>query len=194
MAATAKQGLCSNCNRAISVPRLVNYSAESQTGVCRTCIAKQARAPKTCANCSQPLHANATPGTWCTACAFPLAVEVVGNHALKSHPTMPNRKRIGFVRAVMQRPNVATVPAPCRRTPRQAHGVPHVHIHRAVEVAASPAHMKEDTTPSTSRFGCVKHAVYAMVTRRVQCAVCNARKKVDTMSMSCRTGPAKPAR
>ena len=71
VAATAKQGLCSNCNRAISVPHLVNYSAESQTGVCRTCIAKQARAPKTCANCSQPLHANATPGTWCTACAFP---------------------------------------------------------------------------------------------------------------------------
>ena len=53
------------------MPHLVNYSAESQTGVCRTCIAKQARAPKTCANCSQPLHANATPGTWCTACAFP---------------------------------------------------------------------------------------------------------------------------
>ena len=53
------------------MPHLVNYSAESQTGVCRTYIAKQARAPKTCANCSQPLHANATPGTWCTACAFP---------------------------------------------------------------------------------------------------------------------------
>ena len=98
------------------------------------------------------------------------------------------------VYAIPQRPNVETVPAPCRGTQRQAHGVPHVHIHRAVEVAASPAHMKEDTTPSRSRFGCVKHAVYAMVTRRVQCAVCNARKKVGTMSMSCRTGPAKPAR
>ena len=240
---------------------------------------------------------------------FPLAVEVVGNHALKSHPTMPNRKRIGFVRAVMQRPNVATVPAPCRATQRQAdsvphvhihravevaaslapkdqptmqntcrngfvniamqrnnvptvpalcratqrqaHGVPHVHIHRAVEVAASPApkdeptmqstwrngfvniamrrnnvrtvpahcratcrqtvgvshahihlaaevavrpaHIKQGTTPSRSHFGCVKHAVCAMVTRRVQGAVCNARKKVVTMSKSCRSGPAKPA-
>ena len=44
-------------------------------------------------------------------------------------------------------------------TQRLAPGVPHVHIHRAVEVVASPAHMKEDTTPSTSRFGSVKHAV-----------------------------------
>ena len=69
--AKAKQGLCSNCNRAVSVLHLVNYSAESQTGVCRTCIAKQERAPKTCAKCAQPLHANATPGTWCTTCAFP---------------------------------------------------------------------------------------------------------------------------
>ena len=69
--ATAKQGLCSNCNKAISVSHLVNYSADSQTGVCRACVAKQARAPKTCAKCAQPLHANATPGTWCTACAFP---------------------------------------------------------------------------------------------------------------------------
>ena len=69
--ATAKQGWCSNCNKAISVSHLVNYSADSQTGVCRACVAKQARAPKTCAKCAQPLHANATPGTWCTACAFP---------------------------------------------------------------------------------------------------------------------------
>ena len=77
---------------------------------------------------------------------------------------------------------------------RGRHMVCHMHTHRAVEVVASPAHMKEDTTPSTSRFGSVKHAVYAMVTRRVQCAVCNARKKVVTMSKSCRTGPAKLAR
>ena len=69
--ATAKQGLCCNCNKAISVSHLVNYSAESQTGVCRSCVAKQERAPKTCANCSRPLHANATPGTWCITCAFP---------------------------------------------------------------------------------------------------------------------------
>ena len=69
--ATAKQGWCSNCNKAISVSHLVNYSTDSQTGVCRACVAKQARAPKTCAKCAQPLHANATPGTWCTACAFP---------------------------------------------------------------------------------------------------------------------------
>ena len=69
--ATAKQGLCSNCNKAISVSHLVNYSAASQTGVCRSCVAKQERAPKTCAKCSHPLHANATPGTWCIICAFP---------------------------------------------------------------------------------------------------------------------------
>ena len=69
--ATAKQGLCSNCNKAISVSHLVNYSAASQTGVCRSCVAKQERAPKTCAKCSHPLHANATPGTWCITCAFP---------------------------------------------------------------------------------------------------------------------------
>ena len=69
--AKAKQGLCSNCNKAVSVSHLVNYSAASQTGVCRSCVAKQERAPKTCAKCAQPLHANATPGTWCTTCAFP---------------------------------------------------------------------------------------------------------------------------
>ncbi|CAL1144306.1 unnamed protein product, partial [Cladocopium goreaui] len=69
--AKAKQGLCSNCNKAISVSHLVHYSADSQTGVSRACVAKQARAPKTCARCAQPLHANASPGTWCTACAFP---------------------------------------------------------------------------------------------------------------------------
>ena len=71
MTAKAKQGLCSNCNKAVSVSHLVHYSANSQTGVCRACVAKQVRAPKTCAKCAQPLHANATPGTWCTACAFP---------------------------------------------------------------------------------------------------------------------------
>ena len=71
MTATAKQGLCCNCNKAISVSHLVNYSAESQTGVCRSCVAKQERAPKTRAKCSHPLHANATPGTWCITCAFP---------------------------------------------------------------------------------------------------------------------------
>ena len=71
MTAKAKQGLCSNCNKAISVSHLVHYSADSQTRVCRACVAKQARAPKTCARCAQPLHANASPGTWCTACAFP---------------------------------------------------------------------------------------------------------------------------
>ena len=123
---------------------------------------------------------------------FPLAVEVVGSHAPKKHPTMPSRKPIGIVKTAKE--NVPTVAASCRATQRLAPGVPHVHIHRAVEVVASPAHMKEDTTPSTSRFGSVKHAVYAMVTRRVQCAVCNARKKVVTMSKSCRTGPAKLAR
>ena len=69
--AKAKQGLCSNCNKAISVSHLVNYRADSQTGICRACVTKQVRAPKTCAQCAQPLHANATPGTWCTACAFP---------------------------------------------------------------------------------------------------------------------------
>ena len=53
---------------------------------------------------------------------FPLAA-VVGNHALTSHPTMQNRSRTGSVKAVTQRPNVETVPAPCRGTQRQAHGV-----------------------------------------------------------------------
>ncbi|CAL1152363.1 unnamed protein product [Cladocopium goreaui] len=204
--------------------------SEGMCRLCTQCQTKQSspaakRKPKEVGSCAycQTLPADQTG--YCSKC-------VVGNHALKSHPTMPNRNRIGFVRAVMQRPNVATVPALCRATQRQAHGVPHVHIHRAVEVAASlapkdqptmqntcrngfvniamqrntvptvpalyramqrqahgvphvhihravevaasPAHMKEDTTPSTSRFGCVKHAVDAMVTRRVQCAVCNA--------------------
>ena len=144
---------------------------------------------------------------------FPLAVEVVGNHALKSHPTMPNRKRIGFVRAVMQRPNVATVPAPCRRTPRQAHGVPHVHIHRAVEVAAPK---DEPTMQNTCRNGFVKiamrrnnvptvpalcparqrqaHGVPLVPIRHVRVVGRNGRAKVDTMSQPCRAGPAKPAR
>ena len=69
--AKAKQGLCTNCNKAISVSHLANYRADSQTGICRACVARQVRAPKTCAKCAQPLHANATPGTWCITCAFP---------------------------------------------------------------------------------------------------------------------------
>ena len=88
---------------------------------------------------------------------FPLAVEVVGNHALKRHPTMPNRNPTGIVKTA--RENAATVVAPCRVTQRLAHGAPHVHFHRAAEVAASLAHVKQDTTLSTSRSGCVEHAV-----------------------------------
>ena len=55
----------------MSVPHLKHYTAESQTGVRRTCVAKQARASKTCANCGQPLKASQTPGTWCKPCAYP---------------------------------------------------------------------------------------------------------------------------
>ena len=71
VAATSKQGLCTECNKTVSVSHLTHYTAASQTGLCRACVANQARASKTCANCGQPLKASQTPGTWCKPCAYP---------------------------------------------------------------------------------------------------------------------------
>ena len=67
----SKQGLCVQCNKAVSVSHLTQYNAETQTGLCRQCKTKNQRAPKTCAKCAQPLLPTATPGTWCRACAYP---------------------------------------------------------------------------------------------------------------------------
>ena len=68
---TARQGVCIQCDKAVSVSHLTNYTAATNAGVCRACVQKASRAPKTCGNCSKPLHASATPGTWCRPCAYP---------------------------------------------------------------------------------------------------------------------------
>ena len=68
---TARQGICVQCDKAVSVAHLTNYTAATNAGVCRACVQKASRAPKTCGNCSKPLHASATPGTWCRPCAYP---------------------------------------------------------------------------------------------------------------------------
>ena len=118
--------------------------------------------------------------------------------------------------AIAVRENVWTVAAPCRRTQRQAHGVPHVHIHHAVEVAASHAPKDEPTMQNTCRNGFVNiamrrnnvptvpalcpatqrqaHGVPLVPIRHVEVVGRNARAKVGTMWKSCRAGPAKPAR
>ena len=69
--ATAKQGLCIQCDKAISITHLRNYSYETNAGVCRACTGKRERAPKTCPQCSQPVKAAATLGAWCLDCAYP---------------------------------------------------------------------------------------------------------------------------
>ena len=144
------------------------------------------------------------------------AVEVAASHAPKDEPTMQNTCRNGFVNIAMQRNNVPTVPALCRATQRQAHGVPHVHIHRAVEVAASHAPKDEPTMQNTCRNGFVNiamqrnnvptvpalcratqrqaHGVPLVPIRHVRVVGRNGRAKVGTMSQPCRAGPAKPAR
>ena len=132
---------------------------------------------------------------------FRLAVEAVGSHAPKRHPTMPSRNPTGIAKTV--RENVPTVAAPCRRTQRQAHGVPHVHIHHAVEVAASHAPKDEPTMQNTCRNGFVNiamrrnnvptvpalcpatqrqaHGVPLVPIRHVEVVGRNARAKVGTM-------------
>ena len=70
-AATAKQGICIQCDKAVSVSHLRMHTAATNAGVCRACRAKNEKAPKTCVQCAQPLHANAAPGAWCSDCAYP---------------------------------------------------------------------------------------------------------------------------
>ena len=71
--ATSRQGMCMQCDKILSVSHLTLYDAATQSGVCRTCVRKNnaPTAAKTCNQCSQPLHPNATPGTWCLTCAYP---------------------------------------------------------------------------------------------------------------------------
>ena len=71
VSATAKQGICIQCDKAISISHLHNYTAASNAGLCRTCKSKNEKAPKTCPQCSQPVKATATLGAWCLACAYP---------------------------------------------------------------------------------------------------------------------------
>ena len=61
------------CDKILSVSHLTSYSAATQSGICRTCVRRNAatKAAKTCNQCAQPLHPNATPGTWCLKCAYP---------------------------------------------------------------------------------------------------------------------------
>lgn len=66
-------GMCIQCDKILSVSHLTSYSAATQSGICRTCVRRNAatKAAKTCNQCAQPLHPNATPGTWCLKCAYP---------------------------------------------------------------------------------------------------------------------------
>ena len=71
-------GHCDLCQKSISVSHFHKYDAASKTGICRRCAHKAAElkqaAAKVCPQCSQPLHAAATPGTRCQKCAYPPCV------------------------------------------------------------------------------------------------------------------------
>ena len=68
-------GHCDLCQKSISVSHFHKYDSASKTGICRRCAQKAAElkraAAKVCPQCSLPLHAAATPGTWCRKCAYP---------------------------------------------------------------------------------------------------------------------------
>ena len=110
--ATAKQGLCIQCDKAISIRHLRNYSSATNAGVCLTCKGKNERAPKTCPQCSQPVKAAATLGAWCLDCAYPNCDGCGTEKRPQNWKYNPSASQNGLVKNVLPKNASSATPSP----------------------------------------------------------------------------------
>lgn len=211
---TSKQGICIQCDKALSVSHLRCYTAETNSGICRTCVAKNNRAPKTCAKCARPLHANATPGTWCNVCAYPPCSAGCGQPRPKKatyHAKLVGQE-LWTCGACAQKPCVQCGKDVDATAKAHLLGVSIVHIPR-VRVAVPHGRAQPATMSRSSRSGRVKTAlsnhvhsagrrwsrkrkpipcVQRAVIHRVRLVVAHGHAKVVTMSKICLRGHVQP--